>query len=239
MKIINYRRPSYAIRRTDPGTVRRYLRYWKSLAPDCHERYYRAWQFAFLSVHTTWEVNVRSFVGVRALGLDFTRRRLRTALERSGVGLYNVRERGLWQFHQDFWARPAAWYPAPGESVRDCRDRLLPAVYGLHLAKLSFAMELAFPEACDAVCLDVHLLRLYGIEAPGRPCPSAYRDIESHWAGRCAARGLPSPMVRHAYWDSLQNQGDTRYWSWVFEPEPSPETPAITGESHGQTKRIR
>jgi hypothetical protein len=210
-------RATRVIREADPRVVRRYLRYWRAIAPACDRRYYNAFLFAFLSVHAGWEMNVRAFAHLRKLGTDFTRRQLRRALEAARIGLYDMREAGIWGFHRAYWDRPDWWRPAPAEGLAACRDRLLPALSGLHLAKTSFALELAFPAASEVVCLDVHLLRLYGIERPDRPRGPLYRELEAHWTGKCGERGLPSPMVRHAFWDRLQHKPDCRYWSFVLE----------------------
>jgi hypothetical protein len=49
--------------------------------------------------------------------------------------------------------------------------------------------------------------------------------MEQHWVAACKARKIPAFRARNVYWDNLQNnQPDSRYWSFVFEPKVSPAT---------------
>jgi hypothetical protein len=80
-------------------------------------------------------------------------------------------------------------------------------------------MELAFPAICDVVCVDVHIGRLYGLKNPEerKMTLKAYRCIEAHWANLCKGREIPAAIARHIYWDRVQGQSSTSYWSHVFE----------------------
>ena len=89
--------------------------------------------------------------------------------------------------------------------------------YGLGYAKTAFAIELCYPTECEVACLDTHMLQLYGHKVKGTPSPSKYRMLEQHWVDKCKSRKIPPFMARNVYWDSVQRQKDTRYWSYVFE----------------------
>jgi len=45
--------------------------------------------------------------------------------------------------------------------------------------------------------------------------------MEKHWVETCKARNIPQFMARNIYWDKVQEQPNSRYWSSVFE---TPET---------------
>ena len=46
-----------------------------------------------------------------------------------------------------------------------------------------------------------------------------YKELEKHWVTRCKERDYPPFMVRNIYWDKVQEEKDTRYWSYVFEKQ--------------------
>ena len=49
--------------------VERYKSYWESIKPKNDTELFQRWLFAFMSVHTSWESNVRGYGGSK--GLDF------------------------------------------------------------------------------------------------------------------------------------------------------------------------
>jgi hypothetical protein len=64
-----------------------------------------------------------------------------------------------------------------------------------------------------------HIGRLYGLVNPNerKMTLKAYRRIEEHWTQTCKERKIPSAIARHVYWDQVQGQRSTNYWSHVFE----------------------
>lgn len=170
-----------------------------------------------MSIHTTWQKNVEGFKQVKALAPGYKWPQLHAAIKRSKCGLTKMRTTAIWDFHKRFWSNPDFWYPRKGESMPDCRDRLAKATYGIGLTKTSFVLEMAFPETCDVVCLDTHILQLYDYYRKDTPTLPVYRAMEKHWINECAKRDVPSPIVRHIYWDNKQKQNDCRYWSHVLE----------------------
>lgn len=197
--------------------VDRYLTYWASIKPRNHFDYYLRWIFAFMSIHTTWKKNVDGYLEFKKLPTDFTWIELQGAVRRSKTGLDKMRTHAIYEFHKRFWAHPGLWYPHVGESMVSCRNRLAFSTYGIGLTKTAFVLEMAFPATCSVVCLDTHILRLYDHNRKGSPSVTLYGQMENHWLETCKKYNVPSPMVRHIYWDRVQKKEDTRYWSYVLE----------------------
>lgn len=216
---LRYQKAAEVVREMHRQRIDRYLSYWNNIAPRSHREYYERWLFAFMSVRTMWRENVKLFEAVRALPEGFTEDHLRQCLLDNRSGMITNRTRGIWEFHQKFWQNPTAFYPALCEPVSTCRDRLVDSIFGLGIAKVSFVMEMAFPSTCDVVCVDVHIGRLYGLRDPyeRKMTLGAYKRIEKHWTKSCREREIPSAIARHVYWDQVQGQDSTSYWSHVFE----------------------
>ena len=205
------------IRSASVDEERRYLDYWKTIEPKTDWEYYLRWVFGFASIHTTWRSNVKCYQAVEALGLDYDLNDVKAAIKSSGAGLDKMRSFAIWEFKNKFKANPEWFRPRDGETLPQCRDRLAFSTFGIGQAKTSFVLEMCFPALCDVVCLDTHLLQLYGVNPKNKLTKSQYHAVEAHWAGLCAERGLSCPMVRHMYWDKKMRQEDCRYWSFVFE----------------------
>ena len=202
----------------DDDTATRYTKYWNSLKPKDDKSLFKIWLFSFMSVHTTWQNNVNGFNELRDLSWLGSKRALLTRLERSGVGLHNNRTRYVWQFRKDFWKNPDDYRKTRRESWTNFRNRLATKTLGLGLAKTTFALEMAYPEA-PLCCLDRHILRfMYGdTKLNGNMSPNMYANTEARWVRAARKQGVHAPMARHIYWDGLQGQSDTRYWSSCLE----------------------
>lgn len=195
----------------------RYVEYWDSMSAKTDSDLFRKFLFAFCSVHTTWEGNVNGYQAIKdheAWRASYDG--LRTRLVRSGVGLHNNRAQWIGRFADDFWANRRDFQRGPRESWGVYRDRLEGRILGLGPAKVSFALELAFPLEAEVVCLDIHMLRLYGRKDQNLKV-GQYERYEHDWLGRCRAAGLPSFVIKQIHWDALQGRPDSRYWSHVLE----------------------
>lgn len=195
-----------------------YYRYWSQLTVKDEKQYFQRFLFAFCSVHTGWKSNVRGYQAIQDYHPDtWTGDDLRSALVSSGVGMHNNRAKYIYEFGHKFWADPKTWMPPPGEPLFYVRNRLERGIKGLGLAKTSFALELAYPVArtLDIACLDVHMLRLYGLKQ--RKNDISYKEAEADWVGRSSAIGLAPYITRMVYWDQLQKQTSSRYWSYCLE----------------------
>lgn len=196
----------------------RYVDYWDGLTVKSDAQLFQRFLFAYCSVHTTWEGNVNGYTSIS----DFAQWRgdssgLRTRLVRSGVGLHNNRARWIDAFSDAYWSNPQTFRRSARESWSGYRDRLENQIVGLGPAKTSFALELAFPLEAEVVCLDVHMLRLYGRKDQNLKV-GQYERYEHDWLGRCRAAEMPSFVVKQIHWDALQGRPDSRYWSHVLEP---------------------
>jgi hypothetical protein len=199
--------------------IKRYTDYWKTITPTTHRQVWDRWAFAFLSVHTSWQANLRAYKNLIKADYDKLSERdyLRQIIVNSRVGLDKMRTEGIGRFKETFWKDPAFWYKKDNESWSDYRERTMELCYGLGYAKTSFAIELCYPTTCELTCLDTHMLQLYGVKSSPSPSPSKYKELEKHWINKCKEKEYPSFQVRNVYWDKVQDQKDTRYWSSVFE----------------------
>lgn len=167
-------------------------------------------------MRTGWRQNVELFQAIRRLPLNCQYEQLRGALRRVRAGLERMRMVGLRRFHRDFWKDPKVWYVQPDETFVEARNRLCRCVHGLGLAKTSFVLEMAYPTTCKVVCLDTHLLQLYGFKGTDHLSDALYHRVENHWIRTCEERSLPSPQFRNAYWDLVHGQRSTHYWSYCL-----------------------
>lgn len=195
----------------------RYVDYWDRISAKTPTQVFRRFLFAYCSVHTTWEGNVQGYRCIE----DFQpwlgdKTRLRNQLVRSGVGLHNNRAKWIDAFSDLYWRSPSSFQRGARESWASYRDRLEGTITGLGPAKVSFALELAYPLEAEVLCLDVHMLRLYGKNDQNLR-KHEYARYEADWVGRARACGLPPYIVKQIHWDRVQGKPDSRYWSYVLE----------------------
>lgn len=202
--------------------VEKYRSYWNSVRPQNNDDIFRRYLFAYCSVHTTWQGNVKGYNAIK----DFSewvddKETLREKLHKSGVGLHNNRTNYIWDFKDKFWANPKDFFLTTKKYHVKKRDSILNKMLGLGLAKISFALEMIHPNEARVLCGDVHMLRLYDSEKlkynKSRSGTDEYKNIERHWSINCGKIKVPSYIARSIYWDKLQNKDDSRYWSFVLE----------------------
>lgn len=199
-----------------------YKEYWESVRPQNTADIFRRYLFAYCSVHTTWKGNCSGYQAIK----DFDQwiddpEILRQKLANSGVGLHNNRAKYIWNFSQQFWSNPKDFYLTRKKYHIKKRDQIVNKIIGLGMAKVSFALEMIHPNECRTLCLDVHMLRLYGMEnlvyTKSKNGIAKYKKAEQHWIINCGKMKVPSYIARCTYWDSLQGKEDSRYWSYVLE----------------------
>lgn len=202
--------------------VEEYRSYWDGVRPQNNDDIFRRYLFAYCSVHTTWQGNVKGYNAIK----DFSewvddKETLREKLHKSGVGLHNNRTNYIWDFKDKFWANPKDFFLTTKKYHVKKRDSILNKMLGLGLAKISFALEMIHPNEARVLCGDVHMLRLYDSEKlkynKSRSGTAEYKNIERHWSVNCGKIKVPSYIARSIYWDKLQNKDDSRYWSFVLE----------------------
>lgn len=201
--------------------VTRYKDYWDSVQPQNTSDIFRRYLFAYCSVHTTWKGNCSGYNAIKNFEeWNDDKEILRNKLANSGVGLHNNRTEYIWDFKDKFWANPKDFYFTTKKYHIKKRDQIVDKIKGLGTAKVSFALEMTHPNSARVLCGDVHMLRLYGMENltyQSKSGFSKYRKAEQHWNVNCGKLGVPSYIARCIYWDSVQNQEDSRYWSYVLE----------------------
>lgn len=196
-----------------------YTQYFKTIRPATEEDRFRSFLFAFASVHTTWKYNVRLYALLKDLEWLGSKRWLRGLIEESQAGLVNNRTRYVWEFAQNYWKDPGAYLRKENELWTAYRDRLQGITLGLGHAKTAFAIELLYFEAAQVTCIDTHQLQLYGLSGSQSPGLRTMNHIETHWVCECLRLGLPPCNARWALWDRKQGRDNSRYWSYVLEPE--------------------
>ena len=195
--------------------VEKYKEYWGSIAPKNDTEIFQRWLFAFMSVHTTWEANVKGYEAIK----DWTNwfkndEKLMELIKGARVGLHNNRVRFISKFAQKFWQDPD-WYKYQDGNWQMFRDRLVKNILGLGIAKVSFALEMIYPNKAEVCCMDTHLFQAYGLNQTKDA--RRYKEIENYWLDMCRMWNVPSTIARAILWDRKQDQVDSRYWTYVLE----------------------
>lgn len=199
-----------------------YKEYWESVKPQNVDEIFRRYLFSYCSVHTTWQGNVKGYNAIKNFNewVD-NQDTLREKLHKSGVGLHNNRTKYIWDFAQKFWSNPKDFYFTSKKYHVKKRDSIVSKINGIGLAKVSFALEMIHPNEARALCLDVHMLRLYDMEHlkynKSRSGTDSYKKAERHWMVNCGKMKVPSYIARCLYWDSIQHKDDSRYWAYTLE----------------------
>ena len=207
----------------DSHKVNQYKEYWNNVAPQTDGEIFQRWLFAYTSIHTTWESNVRAYNHIKNFESWIgDKDKLAHLLLLGRAGCHNQRTKYIWDFSSKFWANPEKFKKTNKENWFKFRNRLSNELWGIGLAKTSFALELCYPDKCQAVCLDVHMLRLLGMNEQGYKKDSAkdvaeYEQGERKWHYRASKMSAPNYIARCIYWDVKQGHNNSRYWSSCLE----------------------
>lgn len=193
--------------------IQEHQEYWSGREAEEPEQQFQRYLFAFLSVHTTWENNVKAFTKLKNFWEWMGNKdELHQRLSDSGVGLHNRRVDYITNFSSDFWQnRKSDYSKKSGESWTLFRDRLEYRIKGLGLAKTSFALELQKPLQAHCFCADTHLFQLYKLSQ--NTDRQKYKEIENHWLNWAKMFGIPSYIARAIYWNRKQQQNNCNYWA--------------------------
>ena len=192
--------------------------YWDGIKVKTDLDYFKRWVFAFASIHTTFQNNVKGYkMLVNDMSWTISKERLLEMLEGSSLGLTKMRYKALWDFARKFRSNPKQFYKKRNETWVELRDRLCKTLYGIGQAKVSFALNLSFPVEAKVCCLDVHLLRFLGWTKKQVPPLKKYKEMEQEWLDKCDEYGLGYGVVREIYWNKVQGESDSRYWSRCLE----------------------
>lgn len=211
----------------DKSKISTYSSYWNSITPQSDGEIFKRWLFAYTSIHSTWQSNVRTYNHIKNFEqwID-DKEKLSHLLYISKGGCHNKRTEHIWDFREKFFENPDIFKKSSNESWVDMRNRLALFLKGIGLAKTSFALEMCYPNQAQIVCLDVHMLRLLDMNIEGykkesKKAIQAYNDGENIWMDYSAKVKSSPYITRCLYWDINQGQKDSRYWSECLEPQLS------------------
>ena len=214
-KPVDYSMANNLFNSFDSEEVEGYKSYWQSIAPKNDTEEFQRWLFAFMSVHTTWERNVIGYEAIKDWTVWFNDdKKLMEIIKGAAVGLHNNRVRFISEFARKFWADPSAYKYQEG-SWQDFRNKLVKNILGLGIAKVSFALEMIYPNEAKVTCMDTHLFQAFGLDQSKDA--RRYIEIENYWLGMCAMWNVPSTIARAILWDRKQDKTDSRYWTYVLE----------------------
>lgn len=204
----------------------RYEEYFQTIKPRSATEIFRRALFAFASVHTTWRLNCKLYQQLWDLRWRNDKQLLLFLVSESGAGLHNNRMKFIWDFAQRYWAHPEWYLKQPYEDWFGYRDRLDKNIKGLGLAKAAFFSELVYFEQSRTTCMDVHMIKLFGLPAADyRKAGASVKFVqwcEREWDTLCAAHSVAPVTARWLYWDMKQKKPDSRYWSQVLEEPGMP-----------------
>ena len=194
-----------------------YKEYFKDITPKNKMDIYNRFIFAFCSVHTTWESNIRGYNMLK----DNTSTDLRTIkpiIKRAGLGLNNVRSKAIKLFTKAFNEDYKQFTKRRAESWQDYALRLEKNIYGLGHAKTRFAIELLYPVSAKVCCVDTHVIQ-WAKQNPNKMSRALYNKIEQGWLNHSKQKGLNPVEARWKWWDNKQGYEHPRYWSHVLETQ--------------------
>lgn len=198
--------------------VATYKTYWQSFAPNNDSERFQKWLFAILSVHSTYESNVRGYKALKDWTTWFNKWDVLTQkLVDAKIGLHNNRTRYIKDFALDYWSNPSNFQKSKNETWKECRDRLVKRITGLGFAKVSFAFEMIAPLEVELACIDTHIYQAYGLDQTRNS--SLGKDLETHWVQMSKLWNCPPAISRAIYWDRIQGEASSAYWMSVFSNE--------------------
>ena len=118
---------------------------WEKLKCTNDMEVFQRWLFAFCSVHTSYESNMRGYLAIKDFTEWFNRDDvLKQKLIESGVGMYNNRTKFISQFATKFWQNPNLFKFKKDQKWSEFRNGLVKEILGLGMAKVSFALEMIY-----------------------------------------------------------------------------------------------
>jgi len=189
---------------------------WERLKPTNDVDVFQRWLFAFCSVHTSYESNMRGYLAIKNFTEWFNKDDvLFDKLKGSGVGLYNNRTKFISEFAQKYWQNPNLFKFKKNQKWAEFRDGLVKDILGLGLAKVSFALEMIYTFDCGVFCCDTHLFQAYGYDQQLHL--NKYRELENHWIEFSSMYNVPSAIARAIYWNRKKGENDCSYWADVLD----------------------
>ena len=207
---------SAAVQSVEPERHDWYREHFGAINPFEHDELFRMFLFARTTVNLSWESSVRLYDALQDLSwVGGPQTDLTNTIIECKTGLHNTISDSIYKFSNVFYDDPSLFYRGD-ETWLNYRDRLVKALNGLSITKVSFVIEMCWPQA-DVVCLDRHMLRgvfkvrksKYGYQV-GAPM---YRKFEKEWVKACKRLSKLPGITRLAYWDSLQGYDNPLFWT--------------------------
>ena len=197
-----------------------YRNYWTAITPATDQERFKRWLFAYASVHSSWENNVRMYEAIKDCTWIGNQEELLSLIRNSGAGLHNNRTRFIMDFTTKYWDNPSL-FTYDGDDWLGFRSKIDNNILGLGRAKIAFALEMIHPEKMKLLCADTHLLQLFGFTASNvdKCKPKEFETIENHWVSKCNELSIPPALARLLFWDKKQGKLNSRYWSYVLEAD--------------------
>jgi len=200
----------------EANEIKTYSDYWTSVKPKNTSEVFQRWLFAFMSVHTSWRSNVTGYLAIRNWWEWLNdNENLEWRIIGSGAGLHRNRTKFISTFAKAFWANPSFYTKQDDETWTEFRDKLVESVLGLGMAKVSFSLEMIYPEMAEVTCMDTHLFQLFGLDQTKDS--KQYHEMERYWIEMCKMWNVSSYVARCIWWDRNQGYKDSRYWSFCLE----------------------
>ena len=150
-------------------------------------------EFALISVQCYFDRAIAGWQASRGLYGEA----LVKALSNARVSFPAVKAQALTHF------RLLAYSPQPTRAYRDASIGLYP---GLGIAKLSFAICLAYPFTSEVVCVDRHMARAYGAASLTK---GVYCRVESDIINEAQEAELPPFLYQWAIWDLYRGRPES------------------------------
>lgn len=204
-----------------------YGNYFDSIAPVTPHDVFLRYLFAYTTVNLSWQSSVRLYTGLAALQWPAREPEIRDVFIAARAGFHDTRPRYIADFASKYFqaANHLRFMHRPSQSWTEFRHRLDKDILGLGLIKISFTMELCYPQDSEIVCLDRHMLNRIFHKDPTKTCSIAqYEYYEQQWVQCCRHYGQAPAVVRLAYWDHMQGRQSPDYWAHVFRVKQQKET---------------
>ena len=175
--------------------------------------------FAYTTVNLSWQSSVRLYIELNKLQWPATEAQIRTAFIAAKSGFYDVRPRYIADFAAKYFKGVdfLRFQHRPSQNWIEFRNRLDKDILGLGVIKISFTMELAYPQETEIVCLDRHMLgRIFHTDPTRTVNGDQYIHYEKLWVQTCREYGVAPGIARLAYWDKMQGKDSPDYWAHVF-----------------------
>lgn len=193
-----------------------YKHYFNSIIkPKTKKDIYNRFIFAFCSVHTTWENNVKGYQILKDNQIT-DKRKLKAIIRKSPLGMYNTRTKAIAEFTKHFNKNYKNFLKRRNESWQEYATRLEKSIYGLGFAKTRFAIELLYPNSAKICCVDTHIIQ-WAKQNQKKVNKTLYNKIEQGWLNHSKKQKLNPVEARWKWWDNKQGYDNPRYWSYVFE----------------------